>query len=76
MEADLIKRRVRCELKGHEFIDEDDLFQDHPIPILNYRALCIHCGGYEVYELDVIPMQSTFFKGPDGRMHDYWAKMK
>jgi len=71
-----VARQVRCELKGHEFVDEDELFHDHPIPIVNYRELCIHCGGYNVLELGVSPMRSTFFKGPDGRMPAYWAKMK
>ena len=71
-----IARQVRCELKGHEFIDEDELFPRNPAPIVNYRELCIHCGGYNVLELGVSPMRSTFFKGPDGRMPAYWAKMK
>ena len=73
-----IARRVRCELKGHKFVDEDELFCDKPqhVSIVNYREICIHCGAYKVNELGLRPMRSTFFTGPDGRMPEYWAKMK
>jgi hypothetical protein len=70
-------RALDCILTYHRFQRDYDMFKDINPGSVNYREICTQCGQYYIVAIPdggVVTRltRSQLFKGPEGRMPQYW----